>query len=324
MKKCPICLEELLNAGDDCPRCGKIHYSSNFSASDGAFIYDRESKKYIKTNAKLYATELFFAYDKGSFNGLTAGGAAAGGAIGAVVGGLADSAIRAAKSSVKKASTAVCYYWKDISSLAYPAEPIQTNILGIQGSRKVGGRGIDMRLKDGTWLTLGIPGFSKESGKDLYQIMYALHQKSIAQESANQTEYENAGTVHAAAVETARQDFMAGAASESGMPKFFKCSYCGVTQMREGDFCAYCGKPEPEPEPPQETGKRETLEQETESVTGVIVCPGCGNRQEGGKFCFQCGRKLTEEKPVEKSCPYCGAKVKDGMLFCMECGTRLT
>lgn len=117
----------------------------------------------------------------------------------------------------------------------------------------------------------------------------------------------------------ARDASQASDVNDNDLPKFFKCPYCGVTQMREGDFCAYCGKSAPEPELLQETSG-----QEIPSETGAIICPGCGNRQEGGKFCFQCGRKLTEEKPVEKSCPYCGAKVKDGMLFCMECGTRVT
>lgn len=106
------------------------------------------------------------------------------------------------------------------------------------------------------------------------------------------------------------------AAGNGDVTNFFKCAYCGVTQMREGGFCAYCGKPVSEPEPPK---------QEAPPEEGIIICTNCGNRQEkGGKFCFKCGQKLTEEQPVEKSCPYCGAIVKDGMLFCMECGTRLT
>lgn len=111
-----------------------------------------------------------------------------------------------------------------------------------------------------------------------------------------------------------------GAPGGSDAPTFFKCAHCGVTQMREGDFCAYCGKPAPALEPP----KQNALSDHASSDTGVITCPNCGNKQEAGsKFCFQCGRKLIEEPSEERNCPHCGAKVKDGMLFCMECGTRI-
>ncbi|MCM1542883.1 MAG: zinc ribbon domain-containing protein [Blautia sp.] len=68
----------------------------------------------------------------------------------------------------------------------------------------------------------------------------------------------------------------------SKAPDFFKCAYCGVTQMREGKFCAYCGKPAP-----GETGA------ESAADTGDITCA------------------------------HCGAKIKKGLLFCMECGTKV-
>lgn len=115
---------------------------------------------------------------------------------------------------------------------------------------------------------------------------------------------------------TARAVTQPGAPGGSDAPTFFKCVHCGVTQMREGNFCAYCGKPAPELEPPK---------QNAPSGAGIVICPSCGNRQEAGsKFCFQCGQKLAAEPPGERSCPHCGAKVEAGMLFCMECGTRLT
>jgi len=99
------------------------------------------------------------------------------------------------------------------------------------------------------------------------------------------------------------------------VPNFFKCAYCGVTQIREGKFCAYCGKPAPVPE---------LSEQEVNVEKEEITCPHCGNKQDiGGKFCFRCGKKLTVEPLMDKKCPYCGANVKAGMLFCMECGTKV-
>ncbi len=98
-------------------------------------------------------------------------------------------------------------------------------------------------------------------------------------------------------------------------PTFFKCAYCGVTQMREGNFCAYCGKPAPAAEPP---------EREAEAEKDEKICPHCGNKQDiGGKFCFRCGKKLIAEPAVERKCSYCGAMVKDGALFCMECGSKV-
>lgn len=106
-----------------------------------------------------------------------------------------------------------------------------------------------------------------------------------------------------------------GMAGTAGAPMFFKCPGCGVTQMREGNYCAYCGKPAPEAEIPG---------QKKSAGTGMLICPGCGNSQEvGNKFCFKCGWKLKDEPAGECKCPNCGVRVTDGMLFCMECGTRL-
>lgn len=109
-------------------------------------------------------------------------------------------------------------------------------------------------------------------------------------------------------------DSQTKAADSNNSPNFFKCSYCGVTQMREGDFCAYCGKPAPKPD-----------KKEGSPISGKIVCPSCKSRQAAGsKFCSQCGRKMEAEQPANPCCPNCGTKITAGMLFCMECGARLT
>lgn len=334
MKRCQICLGELLNANGVCPQCGEIYYN----LGEGVTIFDRNQKKNIGANQIIYVTDFFFAHDKGSVNIMTAGGASGFGIAGALVGGLADDAIKAIKQSTKKISTAICYYWKSVASLTYPAEPIETNFLGKQGSNKIGGRGIDMKLKDGTWITIIVPGFGKESAKDLYQVMNMLHQKSIARGSANEGGNVISHTAHAAApaaevpkrpvyadtaqgreTEHIKPASLAGMSPGSGKPEFFKCAHCGVTQLREGDSCSYCGNPVPGIEPPK---------QNASSDTSVATCPNCGNRQEaGGKFCFQCGQKLAAEPSAEPSeernCSYCGAKIKTGMMFCMECGSKI-
>lgn len=111
------------------------------------------------------------------------------------------------------------------------------------------------------------------------------------------------------------QSVQQSVATSSNTPQFFKCTYCGVTQMREGNFCSYCGKPAPTQESPKRNAS---------PAAETVECPCCGNRQnEGDKFCFKCGMKLAVKPCGERKCPHCGAKAKEGMLFCVECGTKL-
>ncbi len=66
-------------------------------------------------------------------------------------------------------------------------------------------------------------------------------------------------------------------------PSFFKCPYCGVTQMRDGGFCAYCGKPAPEVQ--QQAGGQPAPRSK---------CPACGAQvKPGAVFCDQCGKKIN-------------------------------
>lgn len=60
------------------------------------------------------------------------------------------------------------------------------------------------------------------------------------------------------------------------------------------------------------------------SSSADITCPSCGSVQEAGnKFCIRCGQKLIMEQPKGKFCSHCGAKIIEGMLFCMECGSKI-
>lgn len=106
--------------------------------------------------------------------------------------------------------------------------------------------------------------------------------------------------------------------SGRGIPEFFRCAHCGVTQMREGDFCAYCGKPAPEnPQTCNPSG------QALDTPPAPVICLACGASQPAGnKFCSSCGRPLSRQQP-SKVCPDCGTEVMDGMAFCMECGRKL-
>jgi Double zinc ribbon len=50
---------------------------------------------------------------------------------------------------------------------------------------------------------------------------------------------------------------------------------------------------------------------------GAIVCPSCGQRAGGGRFCDGCGFDLAS---THKSCPSCGAMVARNVRFCADCG----
>ena len=55
-------------------------------------------------------------------------------------------------------------------------------------------------------------------------------------------------------------------------------------------------------------------------------CQYCGNEmREGALFCSQCGnRAVSQAAPVKKICPNCGEEGAPDMLFCEYCGTRLS
>jgi len=116
-----------------------------------------------------------------------------------------------------------------------------------------------------------------------------------------------------------RQETGSQAKRADGIPSFFKCSYCGVTQMREGDFCAYCGKPAP-----TDPDAREQPERAKGALPAQRICPSCGCQQPpNSKFCSTCGQALAAQQPEERICPGCGAKDTTGLPFCMVCGRKL-
>ncbi len=65
----------------------------------------------------------------------------------------------------------------------------------------------------------------------------------------------------------------------------------------------------------------EVVESKPEGTVDGWVCPNC-NTTVTGKFCGECGTKKPE-KPAEKFCPNCGAKLSDTAKFCGECGTKI-
>lgn len=315
-----------------CPQCGRIHI-----VKEAVSIRDRVHGKWIDNYQKIfYVADNLFAYDRADKSsgalqhGLIAGlshaglvGLAVGVAAGTVI-DVAQEAAKKSKQAKKVVSTAVCYDWGSVASLIYPIEPFKVMLANIEA-----GRGIDVKLRDGTGYTL-VFGYNSETVKEIYEKMNELHQKSIARNPtaqigyANQRESSFAGKEFTQEpvqqpVSPVNQNNQASTVKIShghAAPNFFKCSYCGITQMREGNFCAYCGKPAPVLEP--------APEEKSASLSGQLTCPSCRNIQEAGsKFCSKCGQKMAAEQPRIVFCLNCGAKVSEGMSFCMECGSKL-
>ena len=49
-----------------------------------------------------------------------------------------------------------------------------------------------------------------------------------------------------------------------------------------------------------------------------LVCPHCGAKTQGGKFCGECGKPTA----VKKKCATCGTEAEGSPKFCPECGGR--
>jgi len=324
--RCPIC-RTLLDNNENaiCPQCGRIYI-----AKEGVSIRDRENNKWIGngfTRKIFYVADNLFAYDKvdqssGALQGGVRAGLAHAGPVGWVAGAVINTAIDVAQDKARESrldkkvvSTAVCYNWGRVDSLTYPLEAFRVQLTQIRAGTSIG-----VKLLDGMRFTL-IFGYTSEVVKEIYEKMNELHQKSLSRDRAARIRYQSqqdnsfSGNQFTQAFPQQNSAPVYANTSYTSAPAFFKCAYCGVTQMQEGNFCVYCGKPAPVPEPPK---------QGTMGIKNEVICPYCGNKQDtGGKFCFRCGQRLAAEPARNKICHHCGAEVKDGMLFCMECGTKV-
>ena len=83
-------------------------------------------------------------------------------------------------------------------------------------------------------------------------------------------------------------------------PPLNSCANCGAALPANAKFCLNCGE-----------------KVAAALAEGTIVCPKCGKAVRKGKFCPECGAKLSA------SCPKCGAGAPDGAKFCPECGETL-
>lgn len=118
-------------------------------------------------------------------------------------------------------------------------------------------------------------------------------------------------------------------------PHFHQCSCCGewVCDVCWNASVALCERCAPDTQEELAAMQQEArVEQLRERVaeadyasainvtdTAVVVCPHCGAKSSGGKFCNECGRPMA----AVAACPKCGAENPPTSKFCSECGERL-
>lgn len=79
----------------------------------------------------------------------------------------------------------------------------------------------------------------------------------------------------------------------------------GMAQAMAQQFAQGANPPPPTPAAPAAAG-------------GTVTCPGCSATVAAGKFCAECGTKLT---PTPRYCANCGVQGQPSAKFCAECGT---
>ncbi|MGC9318504.1 MAG: zinc ribbon domain-containing protein [Armatimonadota bacterium] len=127
-----------------------------------------------------------------------------------------------------------------------------------------------------------------------------------------------------------------GQAVKEVKPHFHQCSRCGewvcdVCWNESLGLCEMCAPDTQEELAAMQQEARVEQLQERVSETDyasqidvredvVLVCPHCGAKTSGGKFCNECGKPLT----VTIECPSCGSENPGGARFCSECGEKLS
>ena len=62
-----------------------------------------------------------------------------------------------------------------------------------------------------------------------------------------------------------------------------------------------------------------SMNQTSQQVETLVICPSCGKQVKPGKFCLECGKPLQNAKV---KCIKCGADIDEGSKFCNECGAN--
>lgn len=94
--------------------------------------------------------------------------------------------------------------------------------------------------------------------------------------------------------------------AQTAMPVFCKCPHCGITQLREGQNCTYCGKPFAKAPAADAPAPAASAQREAPAWGGLALGPA---RQEcagpAQTVCPECGRPMN---PAKQFCLYCGRK----------------
>ena len=139
---------------------------------------------------------------------------------------------------------------------------------------------------------------------------------------------------HSVAWQTAHDGAFAHAVAEA-QPHFYKCKRCGHwvdddCWNTERGLCKDCA---PDLQEEYSVAQvRAAVDDANEKAAQVdyvsadkfketigAICPHCGAKAGGGKFCAECGQPLAAAK---KLCGACGKEVKAGVKFCPECGAK--
>jgi membrane protease subunit (stomatin/prohibitin family) len=125
-------------------------------------------------------------------------------------------------------------------------------------------------------------------------------------------------------------------AVEEARPHFRQCSRCGKWVCPEHCWNAEKGLCEgcapdlaEEAAAAQAQAAKEQVWEKARQVDHVAqvdmkaaqaaLCPHCGAKSTGGKFCGQCGKPLS----AKAKCPKCSAEVQAGAKFCPQCGEKM-
>ena len=124
-------------------------------------------------------------------------------------------------------------------------------------------------------------------------------------------------------------------AVEENSPTYKQCSRCGnwvcepICWNKKAGLCETCAPDlDEEMAAAQADAAREQIQakarevdwtktRDVQQVSGA-VCPSCGAKTQGGKFCMECGGSLS----TKTACGACGHEAEGGPKFCPECGQR--
>ena len=100
------------------------------------------------------------------------------------------------------------------------------------------------------------------------------------------------------------------------------CQNCRKEYPKDAPACNVCGCPNPSYIPPAPVAPV------APATPAVTVCTACGTPvKEGNLFCTNCGKRVDEAPapapaPQGKVCKNCGAVMPEANVFCSNCGTK--